>query len=289
RADWQAAAQAVKADLRPGDGVTVLPEWAGEARLALHGLPAFLTPEPAQADWAAYDRVWVLGGWGHGVADVGGEHKVLEQKAFGAATLELVQVGGEKVLGDLRAELDRARVERQHGQGRIERCDFWDGRGWHCRLRKSPDATRACLAQDTRARHAQRKRDPHCGLDPWLNVSRDFRVIGDQPRDCVWLHPIQGGEVRVAWPAPAGEVVLRYGFTDQVIDAHDRADTRTRPATLTLKRGEAVLGTHTVEPQRGWHEWRVASPQAGDLVLSASTPSQIDAHLCVALSVRGPR
>ncbi len=291
RADWQAAAAHIEAQRQPGDGVTLVPDWAGEARLALHGLPAFPTPEPAQADLGAYDRVWVLGGWGQGAADLAGGHTVLSSARFGAATVELVQVGGDRVLGDLRTDLERARVQRRRDGGRVETCDFWDGRGWHCTLRKSPEATRACLASPTAQRLNRRRQDPHCGLDPWLNVSRDWRVIDDAPRACVWLHPIANGEVEVAWDAPDGPTLeVRYGFTDKVIFAHDRAESRTQPATLTLWRGDTRLGSQTVEPTRGWHRWDVPwGTGSGPLRLTARTTRQTDAHLCVAARVRGPR
>lgn len=295
RADWQSAAQAIAGGLASGDGVTWAPHWAGEGRLFLHGLPAFHLPALEQADLARYDRVWLMGAFGRSADDLPEGHRLVERRDFGPLTLDLVEVSGEKVLGDLRADLERVRVTRTKGS-RVERCDFWDGRGWHCTLRKSPDQTRKCLGRPIEQRLRNRRRDPHCGLDPWLNVSRDVRVIGDHPRRCVWFHPVGGKTLRAYWPdPPVGdgiEAVLDFGFTDKVITDHTRKETRTRPAVLRLRRGSEgpVLGEQPVSPEKGWRRWRLPlSAGEGGLTVEVETEATVDAHLCIDLTLRGPR
>lgn len=290
RGDWQAAAEAARAELQPGDGVTWAPYWAGEGRLFLHGLPAFHMPQAESADLSRFRRMWLMGAFGRDAADLPPGHAVVKRQAFGEVTLELVEVGGERVVGDLRADLEQARVSRA---GRTtERCDFWDGRGWHCKLSRSPDQTRRCLGLPVEQRHRQRRRDPNCGLDPWLNVSRDVRVIGDAPRRCVWFHPVAGKTLRVSWPtAPAGaSVVVDHGFTDQAITDHTRAETRTRPATLRVRRGGddgPVIGEHEVTPEKGWRRWRLPLEGGGEgLTIEVETEATVDAHLCVDVTVR---
>ncbi len=296
RADWKAATAVIAEGLAPGDGVTWAPHWAGEGRLFLHGLPGFHLAEPAEADLARYDRVWLLGAFGRSADDLPAGHRVLDRQTFGPLNLDLVEVGGERVIGDLRADLEAVRVTRSKGD-RVERCDFWDGRGWHCTLRKSPDRTRACLGRPVAKRLRNRRRDPHCGLDPWLNVSRDVRVIGDHPRRCVWFHPIGGKTLRAHWPsAPVAdgvEAVLDFGFTDKVITDHTRKETRTRPARLRLRQGldGAVLGEQPVSPEKGWRRWRlpIAPAEGGGLSVEVETEATVDAHLCIDLTLRGPR
>lgn len=285
-ADWQAAAEAVRGRLQPGDGVAWAPYWAGEGRLFLHGLPGFHLPEVEAADLSRYSRVWLMGAFGYDADDLPGRHTLRSREVFGGVTLDQVEVGGERVVGDLMAALEQAQVERV-GQG-SERCDFWDGRGWHCTLGKSPDATRRCLGEPIDKRWRDRRRDPHCGLDPWLNVSRDVRVIGDFPRRCVWFHPMQGKTLRLTWPAaPAGDaVVLDYGFADQMITDHTRKETRTRPAKLVVRRGGAVIGEQVAAPVKGWHRVRLPGGGAGPLVVEATTEATVDAHLCIDVTVR---
>lgn len=287
--DWRAAAEAVGAGLQDGDGVTWAPYWAGEGRQFLHGLPGFHLPDVEAADLARYERVWLMGAFGRDADDLPEGHRRVERQDFGEVTLDLVEVGGERVMGDLYAALETARVTRE--SRRSEACDFWDGRGWHCTLKKSPDATRRCLARPIDRRLRDRRRDPHCGLDAWLNVSRDVRVIGDFPRRCVWFHPQQGKTLRLVWPdAPAGgSLVIDHGFSDQVITDHTRKEIRTTPATLVVRRGEATLGEHVVTPEKGWRRWRLPAGEGGPIVIEATTESTTDAHLCIDVTVRGSR
>lgn len=292
RADWAAAAGAITDGLQDGDGVAWAPYWAGEGRLFLHDLPAFHLPSLADADLSRFRRVWLLGAFGRDADDLPQGHRVVQRTAFGPLSLDLVEVGGERVLGDLRADLESVRVDHQSRQ-RTRRCDFWDGRGWHCTLRKSPAETRRCLGRPVQQRLRNRRRDPHCGLDPYLHVSRDVRVIGDFPRRCVWFHPKGGTTVRAFWPgAPAGEsLVIDYGFTDKVITDHTRKESRTRPATLRVRRGDGgdVLGEQAVTVEKGWRRWRLprGDGAAEGLMIEVETEGTVDGHLCIDVTVRG--
>jgi hypothetical protein len=292
-ADWTAAAEAIGADLKPGDGVAFAPPHAGEARLVLHDLPAFHLGPPQLADLARYDRVWLMGAFGNDADDLPPGHALAQRRQFGAVTLDLVTVGGPKVVGDLYAELEAARVTRRHPDGREEACDFWDGRRWQCGLRQSPDLTRACLAKSIAQRLRDKQRDPHCGLDPWINVGRDVRIIGAEPRRCVWLHPMDRAEVNVTWPTTAAagdELVVDFGFTDQVIVDHDRPASRTRPASIEVFQGDGLaLGKVEVAPEPGWRRQALKLRSGEPLRLVARTQAMVDAHLCVDVTVRRGR
>lgn len=292
RADWSAAAASIRSELQAGDGVSFAPPHAGEARLVLHDLPAFhLGPAP-QADLSRYDRVWLMGAFGQSAEDLPKGHKILKRARFGGVQLDLVEVGGPRVMADLYAELEAVRVSRvpQKG-GAAQACDFWDGRSWHCELNRSPDETRACLARPVAQRLSDRRKDPHCGLNPWVHVGRDVRVIGAQPRRCIWLHPMDRAQVTLEWPAevrPGDEIVLDYGFTDQVTVDHDRPESRTQPAQLALHQG-APLAQIEVAPVFGWHRHTVAARSGEPVRITAHTTQMVDAHLCIDLTVRRPR
>lgn len=296
RADWAAATGYVRAQLRPGDGVTWTPAWAGEGRLFFEGLPAFHLPDPAAADFGRYDRVWVLGAFGGGARDLpAAEANVVDRQVFGGVTVERVQPGGDRVVGDLYAGLEGARVVRVRKGGAEQACDFWDGRGWHCDLKKAPDATRSCLGAPVRTRLQQRRGDPHCGLDPWLHVSRDVRVIGAGARRCVWFHPIAGATVEIRWPgAPAASrLVIDYGFADPVVTDNDLKAPRVKPARLTVRRGAAGIAAHEVTVEKGWRRLEVplegAAAAAGPMTFAIETSSSVDAHFCFDPTLRAPR
>jgi hypothetical protein len=293
RADWAAATTYVREHLQPGDGVTWTPYVAGEGRLFFQGLPAFHLPEPEHADLGRYDRVWLLGAFGGTARDLEPSPPVLDRQAFGAVTVELLQPVGDRVVGDLFADLEHARVVRRRPDGTEKACDFWDGRGWHCDLEKSPDETRQCLGLPVARRLAMRRQDPDCGLDPWLNVSRDVRVIGDWPRRCVWFHPVNGVVTEIQWPgAPAARALaLDYGFTDQVITDNDLPAPRVKPAKLTIRRGAAVLAEQPVAVEKGWHHLDVPLPDdtAMPLTFAIESPSNVDAHFCFDPTLRAPR
>ena len=289
RSDWQAATAHIRAAVQAGDGVTWAPYWAGEGRLYLHNLPAFHLPKLESADLARYRRVWLMGAFGSSAADLPGEPHVLESHAFGAVTVELVEVKEAPVVADLYAELNDVRVT----SGTSKVCDFWDGRGWHCKTRLSRPRTEACLKESTgqRLNRHRRRRKPHCGLDRWLNVSRDVRVIADYPRRCVWFHPRAGKATRIAWKIPAGSrnLVLDYGFTDKVMTDHTRPTTRTAPAQLKILLNGKTQGDVQVPASKGWRRWTkaLAVNEETELVLEASTSSTVDAHLCIDATVRG--
>ncbi len=301
RADWLAAADVVRAGLQSGDGVTWAPTHADEARVTLHGLPAFRVPDVAAADLSRYDRVWLMGAFGRDFDDLPAGHRLVRRQAFGEVTLDLVEVGGERIYADLRADLERVRVSQVRGEQRVA-CDFWDGIGWHCMTRQTPDAARACLATPL---SRQLARDPRpgrrlvepnpwarfCGLDAWINVSRDVRVIGDEPRRCVWYHPRAGHAVRLEWPVDAarGErLVIDHGFTDAVTVARN-TPSKVHPARLVARRGEVTLGEVEIAASAGWHRWEVPLIGEGPVVLELTTADHTDAHLCIDATVRGPR
>lgn len=299
RADWKAATDAIRAELQPGDGVTFVPSWAGEGRLFLHGLPAFEIVDGEPPDLARYVRVWVIGAFGRD-ADELGQWSHAEQRRFGRLTLDRITVEGPRVTHDLRAELDRTTVRQGNAT-----CDFWDGRAWYCGVRRDHAQVRDCLGRPAAQRFRDRRQDPRCGLPDWFDgagrygvsrgaqpVGRDARVIGGAARRCVWFTPPPGGRPgTIEWPMPAtaGVVEVRYGFTDHVLTDHTPqafAEVLTQPAILSVTRGATAIGEVTAEPTPGWK--RAAFPLAGSgpLTLTVRSASDVNAHLCVDVTVR---
>jgi hypothetical protein len=289
RADWQAATETVRAELKPGDGVTWAPYYMGEGRVFFHDLPAFHTPDGEPANFSRFRRVWVLLAPNGDLKRFQDRHHLVETRPFGPLTLALFQVKGPRVVADLYADLDDVVVRRGRG-GKAPVCDFWDGRGWHCQLRLSEAKTAACLAESTRARlnRHRRRRSPACGLNQWLNVSRDIRVIGRKPRRCVWLHPNRAAPTSIQWrpPQTEGELLLEYGFTDKVITDNTHQKTRTQALNFRVLADGVEIDQRRLQPEKGWHRWRIASPEATELTLEVTTKSHVDAHFCIDATIR---
>ena len=296
RADWRAATEYVRAEIEANDGVTWAPYWAGEGRLFLHDLPAFHTPDVKTADWARYSHVWLLGAFGWTAADLPPGHSVVgATQKFGGITVQRVAVPGPHVVADLYSGLDKAQVSRVQ-KGQTKRCTFWDGKGWHCDPKLSPEATLKCLNQPanrllSKARRAKcRGRDCDarsvCGLNYWMNVSRDVRMIGRYPRRCVWFHPRAGAIKRIEWPdVPAGTTTIEYGFADRVIVMLPKAPV-VKPVTLTVRRSATEIGKIVAEPVEGWHRVELPQSDSGTLIFDLETSSHRDGFFCFDATVR---
>lgn len=289
RSDWKAATEHVRAHLAVDDGVTWAPYHMGEGRLFMHGLPAFHTIDPSQADFARYERVWLLATSTADTAALTAPHRSLEVKRFGALALHLLEVGTPRVVADLYADLEQTIVSKGHGPRR-RACSFWDGRGWHCDLKFGEGRALSCLRESTarRLRRHRRRLHPDCGLNRWFNVSRDVRVIGRAPRRCIWFHPDKSAATRIEWtPKKKGSrLVIDYGFTDKAMTDHSLAKTRTQPASLRIVGDGEELGSRVVQPEPGWHRWEVKAANANSLVFEITTTSHVDAHFCFDATLR---
>jgi hypothetical protein len=289
RSDWKAATDHVRAHLASLDGVTWAPYYMGEGRMFLHDLPAFHTVDETHADFARYQRVWLLSASTADTEALTRGHQTLEVRHFGAVTIHLLDIKGPRVVADLYADLKQAMVSKGDGPKR-RACSFWDGRGWYCDLEFGEGRVLSCLRESTvsRLRRQRRRRHPECGLNPWLNVSRDVRVIGRAPRRCVWFHPDKSAASRIEWvPQKQGDkLVIDYGFTDKVITDHSRENSRTQPASLRLIGDGTEIGTRVIKPEPGWHRWTIDAPTAGNLIFEITTASHVDAHFCFDATIR---
>jgi hypothetical protein len=289
RADWQAAVARVRAGWQPGDGATWAPYTQGEGRTAFGDLKMLHVRELGTADLARFDRLWLLGTLGYDADDLGPEHTLVERSTEGEVTVDLVRVGGPKVVGDLYADLEQAVHTRHDARGGVKTCDFWSGRGWHCDLRDPPEKTRACLGQSIARRLEQKARDPECGLNPWLHASRDVRLVGDTPRHCIWLHPMAETAVRLTWnQAPGGDaLVIDFGFADPMVADNYAKQIRVKPAKLRVLRAGLELASLDVPATKGWHRHALDLPAgAAPLAFEVTTSATADAHFCFDPTVR---
>lgn len=291
RAHWAEATERVRAGRTPTDAVLWAPYSQGEGRIFFEGLNA-QHAELETADLARWDTVWLFTSHGRSAADLTWPHTVTDTGHFGPLTVERLVVGGERVVGDLYAGLEKTRVRRIDTPGNETVCGFWSGRGWHCTLRDAPETTRRCLGAPTAQRLARREKDPECGLDPLLHVSRDVRLIGDLPRRCVWIHPVQGQRVLIDWPEAVAAQVLQIdvGFSDPMVADNYKRQLKVKPARIRTLRSDVELETFEVPAEKGWHRQRIELPEgAAPLTFEVSAASTADAHLCFDPTLRAAR
>lgn len=262
--------------------------------------------------------------------------ELLGARERGRLHLSLVAPRGARVTADLFQDLSdptRLTVSRQARlKSREERCQIWALSGWHCELNRSAlmrtlgaspslksvklselsDQLKVerCLARPLKERLLTRSKSRalysldrrrhlsyvDCGLHPERHVSRDHRVIGGEPRRCVWLHPHEGKTLRLRWQTPlqAGAwLSLRYGWADLSVDPPFRRS-GAKPLELSVSRGEASkpLWLKRITPGPGWNTERIDLPDDGRgsaLIITLSAPEGVrDAQLCADLSARAP-
>lgn len=80
--------------------------------------------------------------------------------------------------------------------------------------------------------------------------------IGNEPRECVWLHPsLPGGHLTLDLPSlSAGVAHLGYGFV-YTAEARARA-----PVKVSVEQGDTTLSVFEHQPGSGWGETKVALP-----------------------------
>jgi len=311
-------------------------------------------PHEGELDLGRARRVWVIGAFGRSGRDLAGEGprradgleprqplRVGARLDLGRLDLTALDVGGARVAAGLYEDLsDPARVEVwREGRGAARRCALWGLGGWHCAARgldaageaRAQEALDRCLARPRAERLRARSRRPElytldrrrhlpyvdCGLPPAEHVSRDVRVIGGDPRRCVWAHPARGEEVVVRWrprvgggagaggALPAGAALwLRWGWEDLAADPPYRAS-GARPLRVTLaplsappSRPSPIWEAARLAPAAAWRgaevpldalapEARAALARGVELRVSAPEGAA-DAHLCVDLTLRAP-
>ena len=330
RDDWRGVVEEISDALQPGDRISWYPEWAGEGRLFFHGLPVDPLPYKGPVDLGHGERLWLIGAFGYDFErlqsehPLAGPHALLERRERGALTLELIEVREPRVIASLRDALADVEVSRTplRGSAEQQRCTFWDGRGWHCRLRRSPAATNQCLARPLRLKHRRRARGRHlyqlrkrrhlpyvdCGLHPTEHVSQDIRIIGGDPRRCVWLSPHRGHRLQLRWTLPSStppgsQLVADYGWTDLSVRPPFSRRSEAKAVRLELSTEGTSTGTGTGTgaaqslppfqwaPELGWRrEARPLAPgtRSVTLALSAARDDTRDGELCVSLTVRAP-
>ena len=266
-ADLDAAATAVRARFRPGDVVVSSPWTLVETRRRLGDLPLLEPKHPHPDDLAGRSRAHLVelgavGGGGDARRVLAAAGRAGAAERFGRVTLTTFDLHEPTATRfDLWRDLHRVEVLARYADGGEHACGRWDRDRWVC---------------------------PRDGQ--WSYVGRQVLDIGDDPRACVWLHPLaKGGRLRVVLP-PAlpgiepAELVGGFGLTEHAARSA-RAPVRVR---ITAAGGPLLERVHPVGA--GWSRYRLGlAPGTGGLAVEVESDDNGAAHFCFALRIVGGR
>lgn len=195
--EWAQAAAFVTSELDEDDNVVVAPDWA-DPLLRLHMGDALDARRVGYADFAPFDRVWMLSIRGHRHPELA-EYVPAFERAFGRVRVLRYDFGPSSVEFDLTRRIRTATVVYQQG-----------GRNRACPWRSQPRNHGGGLSQgplfpEDRFQCDTRRRWLFVG--PTVNEDLELR-----PRACIWQHP-QGNEpVRTTFhDVPLGDRIVLYG------------------------------------------------------------------------------
>lgn len=259
--DLDAAAAAVRAQYREGDLVVVTPYYISGPRERLGDLPLLSPRQLDVADLRGYARVQLL------ELDVTGAtsafRELLSAQAqaqptatFGRVRLTtFVRAPAERRRFDLGEQVAALQVTAHYADGLVARCDKFERDRWLC----PRDAS-------------------------WSYVGREVVEIDDDPRACVWLHPLpKGGELHVVLPdtafVPNAHVTGGMGF------AASGAKRVQAPVEVRLLAGEQELMRREHPAGSSYTRYDVALPaEPVPLTLVVTSENNGAAHFCLSLS-----
>ena len=264
-ADLESAAAAVRARFQAGDVIVVSPAYMGGPRARLGDLPLLEANPLSPEDLEGFTRVHLLSLDAIGARDtsrsllasIAKAGEDLEWGGVRLTTFTLAAVWRERF--DLRRQIRDVRVTARYADGTRAGCDRFDLDRWLC------------------------PRDPG-----WSWVGSTTLAVDEQPRDCVWMHPLPaGGVLSIALPT-LGDLEGRrlrvdYGFA---LEAARRARA---PVSLRVLQGSETLLAATAPVAVGWHRSAIEL-QAADapLVIEVETQDNGASHFCAELHILEP-
>ena len=190
--DWAAAGAYVVENINEADVIRVHPTWATKPLTHVTGAgdQVDVVSRPLPEDFHDVETIWLM-------TDASLVDDALQLLPFDVdpkrheyGTVVLLEIPNP--IGTLpfvfHERLKTARVERHMADGTVEKCELWNERDqrWDCGRR-----------------------------DRWFFVGKELKEVGDEPRECIWAHPLSGGKwLHVTFPnVPPGRIVLKAGQT----------------------------------------------------------------------------
>ncbi len=179
--DWEAAAQAIRKEHKPGDLVVIAPEWATHGRLALRELMPL--EDQARADASTYSRLWEVSIRNSEALEAKGLRSDREQRFGKVRVRRFMLPPPAKVRYRFLHHVADAQVSTLDASGSEQPCDLTAGTvQWRC------------------------NRMPWSWVGPIVIDDLEYR-----PRQAIWAHPMQGVVTRLVFPnVPAGKRIRGY-------------------------------------------------------------------------------
>ena len=192
QSDWADAASWVEARIDERDVFRIEPWWYERAltHFVAVGARADRIRTPLLEDLYRYEDVFVVAQadrLDRALAALPFAAEPVETHDFGTVRTARVPVPTDAFRWELLEHLGDATVTRVRG-AHVERCDRWNPRErrWDC----GPQAR-------------------------WLYVGEELREVGDDPRRCVWAHPLDHGRtLRIASTVPPADTIRVRGSFD---------------------------------------------------------------------------
>jgi hypothetical protein len=273
-ADWEQAAELVRAHIETSDAITVAPAWA-DPLLRLY-LGDRMTPKMSgRSDLAPFERLWVLSIRGHRAPDAPARMPDFRE-IVGRVTVERYDLGPSPVVLDLVDALPSASVEYQdHGTSRP--CPWKERVGGPARggLGFGPVAPRQRFVCDAAKSWS------------WVG-STVLEDLSLAPRRCVYQHPHGPEPVSVTYhDVHLGSKLVFYAG----LDYHQERNETGAPVTVRVLVGTREIGSMEHKDGEGFRRVEFATrrpqdPARGDLRIEVTTPNSKRRAFCWAASLQ---
>lgn len=245
QADWERAAEHVVEALEERDVVRVHPTWNedGLPYLTRVGNQLHRHHWPLVEDIQHIERIWIISETGRvkeALERLPFTPEAVETLTFETITLLRVDVPAwARLPASLHDQLATARVTRRAGNA-VEDCRIWEAgqRRWYCARR-----------------------------DQTFYVGSVLAELDDDPRRCIWAHPVKDQVLRVEFnDVPLGDVLrIRAG-----LDLRGTRFERTGPVDYRVFIDEELVTERRISPHdASWH------PQEFDTTLHNRASAQI--------------
>jgi hypothetical protein len=219
--DWEEPADYILERLGDEDGIHVHPGWTHDPLPHLEEVGDQLMPQkdPVRGDIQDLRRIWVLTETARleeALATLPYTPSRPDTTEFGDVTVVKTTVpSSARYSYELLDHLDEASVGRV-SEDSVEECKNWSesDRRWDCGSR-----------------------------DQWLYVGEHFDTLADDPHECIWAHPLDGGRtLHITFPdVPLQELLrIRAGLTYRASISKD-----TKPVDMTVRVGDETRIDHT--------------------------------------------
>ena len=259
--DYEALSAHLHREWAGGDVLAVTPFWAERIREYAGDLAVINPPRLVDEDLSRSSRLWLLSVFGYAkdrdlLGTLSRKYRLASEKRFGKLDLYLFELPPPaKVAFDFLARIDAARVTVQK-TGEPKECQWRDNK-WSC------------------------------NSSSWEYVGPAILDVDDNPRQCIWAHPVTAGTVTVEFKdVPLGRrIVGHHALTAAAARVPDGM-----PVTLEAEiDGQPALRS-TNQNRKGWNRFEIDTARFSGtshaVTFKVTTPRDGMRHYCFTADAR---